>query len=127
MFLNSAWVLMAIGIVCFWLRLAPPAHAHRRLQFIAVAVLIAILFPVISVSDDLLSLHNPAETDTCQRRNHMASCPHINFFPVGVLPEPAVAAQVIGFQRLIVVIDLPLRATENPALGPIQNRPPPSA
>ncbi len=127
LFLNSAWVLMAIGIVCFWLRLRPPTHAHRRLQFIALVVLIAILFPVISVSDDLLSRHNPAETDTFQRRNHITSCPHFKFSPVAVFPEPANAEQIFGFQRLIAIIDLPMRATENPALGPIQNRPPPSA
>jgi hypothetical protein len=127
LFLNSAWALIAIGIVSLWLRLGPRTHAHRRLQFISLVMLITILFPVISVSDDLLSLHNPAETDTCQRRDHLASCPHSIFPPIAVLPEPLRAEPAFGFSRLLAVISLPLLTAETPALGPIQNRPPPSA
>jgi len=127
LFLNSAWALLAVAIVYLWLRLGRRAVSERQMSFVALVMLIVILFPVISVSDDLWSIQNPAETDTCQRRNHMASCQHFDFSPVVVLPEPAIAEHAFGFQRLTAAIDLPLRGTENPALGPIQIRPPPSA
>ena len=127
LFLNSAWALVAIVIACLWLRLEPRTPVDRRAQFIALVMLIVILFPVISVSDDLWSLHNPAETDTCQRRDHLASCPHSILPAVAALPEPASTELRFGFRRLAPPLTPPLLAVENPALYPVENRPPPAA
>jgi hypothetical protein len=73
LFLNSAWALLAVAIVYLWLRLGRRAVSERQMSFVALVMLIVILFPVISVSDDLWSIQNPAETDTCQRRDHCAA------------------------------------------------------
>ncbi|HUV71025.1 MAG TPA: hypothetical protein VMW15_15295 [Terracidiphilus sp.] len=126
LFLNSGWALVAIASLCLWIPLGRRTAANGRLSFIALVVLIVTLFPVISVSDDLWCLHNPAETDTCQRRDYGVSCPH-SIFPVATLPESAVAAPVFGFQRLALQPYAPPQLAANPALTPIHNRPPPSA
>jgi hypothetical protein len=127
LFLNFAWVMMAVAIVCLWVRFEHRSGAKRRLPFIALVMLIVILFPVISVSDDLWSIQNPAETDTWQRRDHLASCPHSVFPAIAALPEPAFAVLTVGFQRFNAPLHPLLRAVGNPAFDIIQNRPPPAA
>jgi hypothetical protein len=125
--LNSAWAVMAIVVICLWLRLERRDKAERRSSFVALVMLLVILFPVISVSDDLWSLHNPAETDTCQRRDHLPTGLHSIFPAIAALPEPPPAELAVDFQRLAVTLRVPLSVLENPALDPIQNRPPPAA
>jgi hypothetical protein len=127
LFLNSAWAVMSIVIVCLWLRLDGRTKGERRLPFVALVMLIVILFPVISVSDDLWSLQNPAETDTCQRRNHLDSSPHSIFPAIAALPELAPTELTFSSRWIAAPLSLPLTVVENPALDPIQNRPPPSA
>jgi hypothetical protein len=127
LFFNSVWVLMAIASVCFWLRLGRRTLAERHMSFVALVMLVVILFPVISVSDDLWSIQNPAETDTCQRRDHRVSDPHALFPVMAALPEPAVAELSFGFQHLDVPRNTSLPAVENPAFAAIENRPPPAA
>jgi hypothetical protein len=125
--LNLSWALLSALIVCLWMRLASRTGANRRMQFIALVMLIVILFPVISVSDDLWSAQNPAETDTCLRRDHLASSTHSIFPAMAALPEPAFAAPHFGFQRFTAPLSLRSLAVDNPALDGIQNRPPPAA
>ena len=125
--LNFAWAVVAIASVGLWLRLGRRAVADRHMSFTALALLILILFPVISVSDDLWSIQNPAETDTCQRRGHLATCPHSIFPACAALPEAAFAELSFGFMRAAKPLNLALPSVENPALAPIQNRPPPAA
>ena len=126
LFLNTVWVLVAIASVCFWVRLGRRTDAER-LSFVALAMLIVMLFPVISVSDDLWSIQNPAETDTCQRRDHRAFCPHSIFPAIAAPPEAAGVELSFSFQRLGAPRHIPLLAVDNPALDPIQSRPPPAA
>jgi hypothetical protein len=127
LFLNSAWAAMAIVIVFVWLRLEGRAKAETRLSFIALVMLIVVLFPVISVSDDLWSLQNPAETDTCQRRDHLSSFAHSIFPRISALPETAPAELTFGFHGFVAPLSVTPPTVENPALAPIQDRPPPSA
>ena len=79
-------------------------------------MLLVILFPVISVSDDLWSVQNPAETDTCQRRDHRDLCSHTSFPAVAALPLPAVAELSFGFQRFSVSLRSFQPIPDNPAL-----------
>jgi hypothetical protein len=125
--LNSVWALVAIAFVCLWFQPGRGRNADRRLSFIAVVMLIVILFPVISVSDDLWSIQNPAETDTCQRRDHRASCPHAIFPAIAAISEFAGVELSFGFQHFSLPVRAPQLALDNPALDPIQVRPPPSA
>jgi hypothetical protein len=129
LFLNFAWTLLAIAIVGLWFRLGRPGRpgrSDRRLQVIALVMLLAILFPVISVSDDLWSIQNPAETDTYQRRDHFSPISHLNFDFAGAIPLPVFAGMSLGYQRFAAPRSLPLLAVDNPAFEAIQNRPPPT-
>jgi hypothetical protein len=125
--LNFAWGLLAALMLCLWVRLAPRGAADRRMQFVALAMLLLILFPVISVTDDLQAMQNPAETDCCQRRDHACSAPHSILTPTASMPLPTVAGISFGVLRLTIP-GTSLATTFDPsAKDPIQNRPPPAA
>lgn len=125
--LNSAWAFVAIVSACLWLRLGRRATVDRRTSFVGLVMLIVILFPVISVSDDLWSIQNPAETDTCQRRDHLASSSHCLFPVISALPLPAFCEPNFEFSRLDALFEALSRAIDNFALFRILSRPPPAA
>lgn len=124
---NSIWALVVTAIVCLWVRFGERTNGDRRAPFVAMAMLIVILFPVISVSDDLWSIQNPAETDTCQRRGPFASCPHCTLPAFAAHPEPTFTGLRVVFQRLKSPVQPPLRAVDTHILDGIENRPPPGA
>ena len=125
--LNLAWVLLAVCMFCLWLRFAPHTVTDRRMQVVALAVLILVLLPVISMTDDLLAAQNPAEVVTCVRRDHDDSSPHY-VVPVAAAPLlvlfSGLALSVSAFR---LPDELPARSSRPPALSSIQNRPPPAA
>jgi hypothetical protein len=125
--LNLAWVGLATLMFGLWLRFAPRSGADRRTQLVALAVLLLIFFPVISVTDDIQAFQNPAETDCCQRRDHAFSAPH-SILPHGpALPLPALAEMPFGVLRMAAPGRFQTFVFGHPALAPIQNRPPPAA
>jgi hypothetical protein len=125
--LNLGWALSAVMFFCIWLRHSRQAGADRRTQLVALAVLVLILFPVISVTDDLQALQNPAEADCCLRRDHAVSNPHSIFPAAAALPLPVFAELSLGFLQLAAPGSLPAPVVDHPALASIQNRPPPVA
>lgn len=125
-FLNTAWALLALLVLCLWLRIEHRAHSKRGLPFVSLVMLIVMLFPVISVSDDLWSLQNPAETDTCLRRVHPASFPHSDFPAMDAHPEPVFYGATFGDPSIAVPEGSPLLRIDNPALHSVQTRPPPA-
>ena len=127
LFFNSVWGIVAVASVCLWLRLERRSDAQRHASFIALAMLIVILFPVISVSDDIWAAQNPAETDTSQRRDHRGCCSHSPSPMVAALPELFTGELSFDFQHGVVPRFVRLPAIGNPALDPIENRPPPAA
>jgi hypothetical protein len=125
LFLNLVWMLAAMVFVGLWLRLARRHGATPRVQAVALLMLIVILLPVISVTDDLQALQNPAELDCCARRHHAASCPHSIIPALAATPPPAFSELFIGFSHVAAPGCLPLPLVKIPALASIQNRPPP--
>jgi hypothetical protein len=125
--LNLAWGLLAALMYGCWLRLAASKEVDRRMQFIALALLVLILFPVISVTDDLQAAQNPAEADCCLRRDHVVSNAHSIFPAVAALPVPVFAELFVGFVRIASPSQLTAPVVDHPALASIQNRPPPVA
>jgi hypothetical protein len=118
-------VLVATASIYLWLKRGRRTSKSGRSSLVALAMLALILFPVISVSDDLWSLQNPAETDSCHRRVHNASSSNLHFPASAALPEPIDAELNIEFGRLDVPRLADLTAAINPAFGFIENRPPP--
>lgn len=125
--LNLVWFVLASVMVCLWFRFAPREGPSRRLQFVALALLVFVLFPVISVTDDLQEALNPAETDCCQRRDHACVHPHVHLPVIAALHLPDFAALSLGTARLDLPGHFAAPAVEVPALASIQNRPPPTA
>jgi hypothetical protein len=125
--LNLGWLVLAVLLCGIWMRQAPQDGPDRRMQLVALALVILILFPVISVTDDILTVQNPAETDCCQRRDHACASEHSALQAAAVtivpffagLPSDSIHYSVLG---------TPLVSTmEVAVMDSIQNRPPPSA
>jgi hypothetical protein len=103
--LNLAWVLLAALMFGFWLRFARKAGPqwqgqNPRMQFVALAMVLLLLFPVISVTDDLQAVQNPAETDSSMRRDHVAGNQQSIFPAVAALPLPVRAEISLGILRI---------------------------
>jgi hypothetical protein len=127
LFLNLLWVLLTGLMIGQWMRHAPHAGRDRRVQMIALAMLLLLLFPVISVTDDLQAALNPAEADCCQRRDHRCVSPHSIPPPLATLPPAILASPSFGLIRMASTDRQQVPAVAHPELGPIQNRPPPAA
>ncbi len=127
--LNLVWVSLAAVMFGLWLRFAP-RHGRadcRKLQFVALAALVLLLFPVISVTDDLQAAQNPAETDSCQRRDHVCATPHTLFPAIIAPPSPVFSGLSLASVSMPAPGNFVPLAAANPALAPIQSRPPPTA
>ena len=97
------------------------------MRLVALAVVILILLPAISMTDDLIAAQNPAEVDCCVRRDHDCSGPHSIAPAAAVLPQPSFAGIAIAVARLSAPSNLPDPLVEDCALASVQNRPPPAA
>ena len=127
--LNLVWTLLAALMFCLWLQFGVRIDHDRRMQLVALAVLILILFPVISVTDDLLVAQNPAEADAyylCTRRDHVAVSPHSIFPAAAALPLPVFAQLASGYSHFGTPCNRSAPVVDLPALAAIQNRPPPA-
>jgi hypothetical protein len=125
--LNFVWALLAVVFVRLWMRYAPRRDASQRMQVAALAMLILILFPVISVTDDLQAAQNPADVEVYLRRGHTTVSQQVISPAIAMLPPASFAGLFFGYQRLAAPLSLPIPAVNNPALTPVQNRPPPTA
>jgi len=125
--LNLAWVLLGAWMVWRWLRYASARGADRRVQIVALAAVILILLPAISMTDDLMAASNPAEIDTCLRRDHDGVSPHALVPTTAALVVPFFVGPALGTASHLVAADSSAPAPDNPALVSIENRPPPAA
>lgn len=125
--LNVAWAVLAFLSVLVWLRFEERKGSERRLPMIALAVLLVILFPVISVSDDLWSVQNPAESDTCSRRNQIAPWTPAAHSPLVALPVLLFVQAATETWAYRAPAQLPLGRFSLPPLSYVENRPPPVA
>jgi hypothetical protein len=109
-----------------WLRRPNRSDSDRYRQLIAIVVLIAIIFPVISVSDDLLAVQNASETDNYLRRDHLIPT---NDHPIQTVFSVVRTALLAGlgqvFLRFVSPTVIPWHEAKHPELASIDNRPPP--
>ena len=125
-FLNCTWALVALLLIEMRRRTETRTGAHRRNSLVALAMLLVILFPVISVTDDLWSIQYPAETDTALRRNHLDSGSY-NALTAIALPAPEFQADIEFSWIGSIVTHRSTPRPDNPLDSAIRNRPPPSA
>lgn len=128
--LNLAWVALAVWMLWAWVRFAPREGASGRVdwrvQLVALGLVILILLPAISLTDDLTAARNPAEVDTCIRRSQDWLHPHVLIPVATALVISLFAGLSLGAVELISH-NVPAIATADPALNPIESRPPPAA
>lgn len=125
--LNLGWVLLALAMLGAWFRIAPGTVRERGAQLVALSVVILILLPAISMTDDLIAAQNPAELDCCVRRNYDCFHAHAGVPTISAEPVPAFSGLTIGLMHLLPPNLHVAPLTRTPALASIQNRPPPSA
>jgi hypothetical protein len=125
--LNLVWALLVVVLVRLWMSHGLREDKNRRTQLAALAMMLLILFPVISVTDDLQTALTPVESESYLRRAHAATSPHSIFPVVAALPPSVVAELSFEFLGDILPLNLFAPAVDNPAMASIQNRPPPIA
>jgi hypothetical protein len=90
-------------------------------------VLLIILLPAISMTDDLMAAQNPAEVDYSLRRDHEYIRPHAIFPAAAAMLQLAFADVSLDTHHPAAPSLVSAPAFDSPALAPIQNRPPPAA
>ena len=126
--LNLAWALCSIGLIGCWWRSRAANAQPLRVQLFALGMVVLLLLPVISLSDDLLAMQGSFETDCSVRRilheNHAQLAATHDF----MAPPRDVTASIASFHRLreLVHIQTPAAVTTL-ASRSYANRPPPQA
>ena len=128
---NLLWVGLSIGLIGLWLlsrrrwqndALRPGSH----IQIAALAIVIVILLPVVSLTDDLLACTAPAEVEHLVRRDLLD---HVdNDLQAASIVAAAVvslqnAAELQTISKLTPVIEIGTPREES--LSIMGNRPPP--
>jgi len=125
--LNLEWVVLATAMCWLWVRHARREGPGREVQFIALALVLANMFVVISIYDDMAMAQNPAETRCFQREDDLGAHEHAQLHPA-VASTPTLAVELpFNTFRFAVQGSLPVPAVKVRALSSIQNRPPPAA
>jgi len=122
--LNLAWMLLVALLLMRWKSLRFAQRMHPHLQLIAIGLIAVLLFPAISVTDDLLAPQALAESDTSLRRDQGQ-----NLLPAEI---PALAALLFadsapaGKAFCGFVLNLQHEKGTHPAYSAeLYNRPPP--
>jgi hypothetical protein len=125
--LNLGWTAMATAMCWLWVR-----HARREgrgclAQIVSLGLVLAIMFVVITLYDDMAMAQNPAETRCFQREDDLGAHEHAALHPdVAAIPTLAAVLPFNTF-RFAVPGGLLVPTVKVPALSSIQNRPPPAA
>jgi hypothetical protein len=125
--LNLEWVVLATLMCCLWVRHASREGPGRRAQFVALALVLVMMFVVISIYDDMAMAQNAVETRCFQREDDLAAHAHAPLHPAVAL-IPTLAAE-LRFSTFLYAVpgSLLVPTVKVPALSSIQNRPPPAA
>lgn len=124
--LNLVWLFAVVALLSCWCMQRRSASGSCIRELLAIAALVLILFPVVSVTDDLLVATNVAETDSSVRRSPDDLQPH-SIFPSGaahpeqtILFAPALSA-IARIQPPMAVFHPVQRSFPD-----LANRPPPA-
>ena len=125
--LNLAWAVCSAGLVWLWLRHRGSNPAPRRVQLMALMMVVLLLLPVISLSDDLVAAQGPAETDCCVRRALHSNEVHPSVVPAALaLPEPVITGLPASGLSQQAEQDYGPTLQNSFLTRPLDSRPPPS-
>ncbi len=126
--LNLAWVLCSCSLIGYWIRHRQANPRPVQMQLLALASVVLLLLPVISLSDDLIAMQGPAEADASVRRvlqpghDHPTVTPH--FFAIPEAIASVVPAGGWTQDALLAFMPAPTLNFHTRTLG---SRPPPQA
>ena len=126
--LNLGWVVL-VTLMC-WLWLRHPARREGRgrwPQVVSLALVVVMMFVVITMYDDMAMAQNPAETSCFAREDLSGARAHAMLHPAATFTQPLFSEPSFEAFYLGVVGNTPAPALRSPALRSIQNRPPPAA
>jgi len=125
--LNLGWTALTTAMCWLWARHARREGQGRWAQFVSLALVLVVMFAVITIYDDLAMAQNPAETRCFQREDDLGAHEHAQFHPVvASIPTPAAELPFSTFS-FAVPGSLLVPTVRVSALSSIQNRPPPAA
>ena len=126
--LNLAWAACSLVLIWYWTRRTAANSVPRRMQILALAMVVLLLLPVISLSDDLMAMQGPAETDSSMRRALHPDEGHPSVVPVSfALPEQVFAALPWSRSSQVVVQNERLAPLVPVQTRSLDRRPPPQA
>jgi hypothetical protein len=125
--LNLGWTAMAIAMCWLWADHGRHEGQGRWAQFVSLALVLIIMFAVITVYDDMAMAQNPAETSCFQREDDLGAHDHAVVHPVVASTPALVAEPLFNTIRFAGPGSLRLSTVKAPALLSIENRPPPAA
>ncbi|MGD1103942.1 MAG: hypothetical protein ABSA59_17975 [Terriglobia bacterium] len=117
-FLNSIWMLVAIGAILFWWTEEEQGALERRehnsrYRFLALACALVLLFPVISLTDDLHAEQAAMEDSSrsvMKARNLTQGCLRASRSPfMAAVPNAPYSAAVLHlFSGAVILVETPL-------------------
>jgi len=93
MVLNLGWMAMAIAMCWLWVHHARREGQGRPAQFVSLALVLVMMFVVITMYDDMAMAQNPAETRCFQREDDLGAHAHAPLHPAVAL-APTLAAEL---------------------------------
>jgi hypothetical protein len=125
--LNLGWTAMALAMCWLWVRYVPHQSPGRRVQLIALALVLVTMFVVITMYDDMAMAQNPAETRCFQNDDKLGAHVNATLHPAAPF-APAHAVEIpLSNVHFAGPVSLPVPTMRVPVLSSIQNRPPPAA
>jgi hypothetical protein len=125
--LNLEWMALATAMCWLWAHYARREGRGRSAQFVSMALVLGIMFVVITMYDDMAMAQNPAETRSFLREDDSGAHAHASLHPV-VASTPTLAVKLpFNTTRVAVEGSLVVPTVRVPVLSSIQNRPPPAA
>jgi hypothetical protein len=126
--LNLAWMMCSLLLIGFWLRNTASNPVPRKMQFLALAMVVMMLLPVISLSDDLMAMQGPSETDISVRRALHPGEGHPSLVPIALAsPEQIFTALTWSGYSLVAAKKERLAPSVSALTRSLDRRPPPSA
>ncbi len=133
MLFNLLWLALSGALLGFWLR-SPHRWADEssrtstRMQIMALAVLIVILLPVVSLTDDLQACTAPAEVEHLARRDFQSHTDSPLHTASAVVPALISFQKTFGLQTLShLAPSVEIVTLDRRYLSVVGNRPPPGA
>jgi hypothetical protein len=133
-FSNLLWLALSSLFLGFWLFhrhswADEPLRSSASVQFIALALLIVVLLPVVSLTDDLQACTMPAETEHLSRRGDFQAVADFSLHAVSVVVAGLFSFDAAPGPQTFAWLSLPADS-QVPCIGylcTLGNRSPPAA